>query len=66
VLVPLIDFEAICGGGAVGFSSTLVLFCRLAGFVRSGSVWILSMIVVSTMIMRIRMRMIMMVEETLW
>jgi hypothetical protein len=70
VLVPLIDFEAICGGDAVRFSSTLVVFCMLAGFVRSGSVWILSMIVARTMIMRIRMRMIMimimMVEETPW
>jgi hypothetical protein len=66
VLVPLIDFEAICVGDAVGFSPMLVVFCMLAGFVRSGSVWILSMIVARTMIMRIRMRMIMMVEETLW
>jgi hypothetical protein len=66
VLVPLIDFEAICGRDAVGFSPTLVVFCMLAGFVRSGSVWILSMIVARTMITRMRMRMLMMVEETLW
>jgi hypothetical protein len=66
VLVPLFDFEAIYGGDAVGFSPTLMVFCMLAGFVRSGSVWVLSMIVARTMIMRMRMRMIMMVEETLW
>jgi hypothetical protein len=66
VLVSLVDFDAICGGYVVEVSPTLVVFCILAGFVRSGFVSDLVDDSAGIMIIRTRMRMTIMVREILW
>jgi hypothetical protein len=66
VLVPLVAFDAICGGDAVEVPPMLVLFCILAGLVRSSHVSDLLDDSAGVVIMKTRVRMVITVRETLW